>query len=91
MKKYIKISKNFSVEAAALFREEVNGLVSNNVVDFEIDFSECDFIDSTGLGILVGLLKKCNNNGSSIVLCNMKKDVFDIFEMTRLTHVFTIK
>lgn len=91
MKKYLVISKIFTVEEAAAFREETFGLVSKNVVNFQIDFKECDFIDSTGLGIFVGLLKKCKENGSTIELSNMNKDVFSIFEMTRLTQVFDIK
>jgi len=91
MKKYMMISKIFTVEEAAAFREETFGLVSKGVVEFEIDFKECEFMDSTGLGIMVGLLKKCKENGSTIVLTNMNKDVYNIFEMTRLTHVFVIK
>lgn len=91
MKKYLVIPKIFTVEEAASFREETFGLVSKNKMEFEIDFKSCDFIDSTGLGILVGLLKKCGGNGSTIELANMNKDVLNIFEMTRLTQVFTIK
>lgn len=89
-KEYIKISKNFSVEEAANFREMTYKIISKEPVEFHLDFSECVFIDSTGLGILVSLYKKCKENNSEMILSHITGDVKKVFHMTRLDSVFNI-
>lgn len=87
----ISISENFTISEAGKFRESTYSSISIGQTHFDIDFMNCKFIDSTGLGVLVGLLKKCKDNGSDIVLRNLNSDVNKIFHMTRLDQVFNIK
>ncbi|MCL6459064.1 MAG: STAS domain-containing protein [Gorillibacterium sp.] len=86
----IIIPGNFSVEAAATFRENIRSDINGGAVSFLLDFSECQFIDSTGLGVIVSSYKKCVENGGSIRLKALNPNVRKIFELTRLTHVFEI-
>ena len=58
----IKMTEQFSVTEAANFREMTYNILKREVVSFELDFSGCSFIDSTGLGVLVGLYKKCSEH-----------------------------
>ena len=90
MKKTIDIPKHFTIEEAARFRENTYSILSKNTIEFELNFSSCEFIDSTGLGVLVGLLKKCGDNGSTIVIKSLKKEIREMFHMTRLDQVFEI-
>lgn len=90
-KEHIKIAENFSVDEAAKFREETYRLISKGSVAFELDFSNCTFIDSTGLGVLVSLFKKCKENNSSMILKHINNDIMKIFHMTRLDNVFDIQ
>jgi anti-sigma B factor antagonist len=87
----IKIEANFSVEAAAAFRDLTYGLIEKDAILFDIDFSQCVFLDSTGLGVLVGLYKKCAENHSDMILRNLSTDVRKLFQMTRLDQIFTIR
>lgn len=86
----VKMPEMFSVEEAGQFREEIRDYISNNQSSFLLDFSNCRFIDSTGLGVIVSSYKKCVENGGNIRLQALNPNVLKIFELTRLTHVFEI-
>lgn len=86
----IKMPEQFSVTEEANFREMTYNILKREAVSFELDFSGCSFIDSTGLGVLVGLYKKCSEQGSHMILKHLSADVRKIFSMTRLDQIFTI-
>jgi anti-sigma B factor antagonist len=88
----IKIPDTFSVEEAAHFRETVRDYLnqSTEAVSFQLDFSGCQFIDSTGLGVIVSSYKKCVEGGGSIKLHSLTPNVRKVFELTRLNNVFEI-
>ena len=86
----INIPENFSVEAAADFRENIYELISEGKINFLLDFSKCSFIDSTGLGVLVSVYKKCAERNGSIKLKAINQQVLKVFKLTRLDNVFEI-
>lgn len=86
----VNIPRNFVVDEVAIFRINVNKLIEDGHKDFTFNFSECDFIDSTGLGALVSIYKKCIENGGSIKLKSLKPEVEKLFKLTRLDKVFKI-
>ena len=66
------------------------GNLSLVVVVLVIDMSEVEFLDSTGLGVLVGGLKKVRaHDGSLQLVCNQDR-LLKIFRITGLTKVFDI-
>ena len=55
-----------------------------------IDLSEVDYIDSSGLGALVGERMRCLKHGHHFRLCNPKPIVQTVFQTSRLDHYFDI-
>ena len=49
-----------------------------------IDLSELEFMDSTGIGVLIGRYKKMKNRQIPIFICNPSKHAEKIFSMTGL-------
>lgn len=86
----IDIPKSFIVDEVAIFRVKVNKLIEGGNIDFIFDFSQCDFIDSTGLGALVSIYKKCAEKNGSVKLKSLNPDVDKLFKLTRLNNVFEI-
>ena len=86
----INIAKDFVVDEVAEFRTKINKLIEEGNKDFIFDFSECTFIDSTGLGALVSIYKKCAEKGGSIKLKALSTEVEKLFKLTRLDKVFQI-
>lgn len=87
----IVIPENFAVNEADEVREKVNGLIEKGDTNFTFDFSRCTFIDSTGLGVLVAIYKKCNELKGSFKLESVNdQQVLKVFKLTRLDKVFGI-
>ncbi|MEK3878459.1 STAS domain-containing protein [Paenibacillus sp. FSL M7-0420] len=86
----IEMPELFSVEEAGHFRETVRGYILEGHSRFLLDFGACQFIDSTGLGVIVSSYKKCAESGGTIRLTGLNDNVRKIFELTRLTNVFEI-
>lgn len=53
-----------------------------------IDLSECEFIDSTFLGVIVNSLKKVAKVQGDLKLVGFKPAVKAMFELTRMFRVF---
>ena len=86
----MNIPTNFVVDEVATFRIQINKLIEEGNRNFIFNFSECNFIDSTGLGALVSIYKKCVEKGGSIKLKTLKPDIEKLFKLTRLDKVFEI-
>ncbi|MBT9383020.1 STAS domain-containing protein [Pseudooceanicola sp. CBS1P-1] len=72
---------------ASMFKEEMLALVDDGKDRLVIDFSDVTFLDSSGLGALVGLLKRVGNRGD-IVVCTLADNVQQMFRITRMNKVF---
>jgi anti-sigma B factor antagonist len=63
-------------------REEVKRIV--------VDLQAVDFIDSSGLGLLIALLKRAAQRDGDVKLAGLAKNVRMVFEITRTYKVFDI-
>lgn len=87
----VKLPKEFDIVTSDNLRKEAYSLIELGRKEFEIDFSDCEFIDSTGLGVLIAIHKKCLEVGGLTKLRNMNSpSVKKIFQLTRLDNVFNI-
>lgn len=90
MEKIITIPKDFIVDEVAVLRTQVIKLIEEGQRDIIFDFGNCNFIDSTGLGALVSIYKKCAEKGGSVKLKALKPEVEKLFKLTRLDRVFEV-
>ena len=87
----IMIPTVFAVEESTEFRNKMNELLLYGEKNFSLDFSNCTFIDSTGLGVLVSVYKKCMEREGSLRLHSIKNSqVLKVFRLTRLDSIFDI-
>ncbi|MDP3385861.1 MAG: STAS domain-containing protein [Eubacteriales bacterium] len=71
------------------FKEEVLKLMEENQ-EILIDGEKLDYMDSTGLGVLISLYKKAKSSNSKIYLTNLKPNIYKLFDITGLNNVFEI-
>ncbi len=74
---------------AKTFKDEIIDLVSGGSAQLIIDFGDVSFIDSSGLGALVGVLKKIGVHGE-LAVCGLHPDVAQMFKICRMDRVFNI-
>ncbi|MGB0386347.1 MAG: STAS domain-containing protein [Ardenticatenaceae bacterium] len=55
-----------------------------------VNLDKVNFIDSSGLAVLVQGMKRCRKNNGNLHLCNLQQRVRIIFELTRLDRAFYI-
>jgi anti-sigma B factor antagonist len=81
--------KRIDASVATEFKSQIIELIGKRDEKIVINLSDVDFIDSSGLGVLVLVLRKLGPDGK-IRLCKVKDSVRSIFELTRLNEVFDI-
>jgi anti-sigma B factor antagonist len=72
------------------FRRQVLGAFSDQQRHIEVDLSQTGFVDSSGLGTLIGLYKTAASRKGSLRLRNPQPPVMQILELTRMHRVFQI-
>ena len=87
---YVKvfISGEIDIYTAQKFKEKLYEVIETGGRDIRIDCSSLNYIDSTGLGIFVGALKKTKLSGREIYLENMKENIRKLFVITGLDKLF---
>lgn len=56
-----------------------------------IDCRDLDYIDSTGLGVLVSSLKSVKDYGGTVSIINLKPFLLKVFRITGLDEIFELK
>ena len=79
------------VEDAKEITEKLGALIEAGQTRLLIDLSQVEYIDSSGLGMLIRIQKIAVRNGGNVVLKGVQGLVRELFEMTRLTTLFTIQ
>ena len=86
----VAVGGEIDVYTAPRLRDKITELVGEGHHDLVIDMEGVDFLDSTGLGVLVGGLKKVRaHDGSMELICSQDR-LLKIFRITGLAKVFTI-
>jgi anti-sigma B factor antagonist len=55
-----------------------------------VDLKDVEYIDSTGLGILIGIKRRTNENNGKLILVLYSDRISKLFEITGLNKIFTI-
>ncbi|GAB3265329.1 anti-sigma factor antagonist BldG [Kineosporia babensis] len=86
----ISVSGEIDVYTAPTLRERLNELVADGEYHLVVDMGGVDFLDSTGLGVLVGGLKRARSHEGSLQLVCDQEKILKVFRITGLTKVFPI-
>ena len=85
----IALSGEVDLYTAPEFKQQLLEAISNGTKKVVVDFSDTTFIDSTTLGVLVGVKRLRSNDGELVLVCD-DRNITKIFEITGLDRVFTI-
>ena len=87
----VQLNGQMYVPDAAMLRERLMQLVEKGVRNVDVNMSRLDFIDSAGLGVLIGIHKRLIEHGGRMTLSGLRGSVKELFALTRLDKVFDIK
>ena len=86
----VAVGGEIDVYTAPKLRDNITELVGAGTYDIVIDLEAVEFLDSTGLGVLVGGLKKVRAHDGSLDLVCTQERLLKIFRITGLAKVFVI-
>ena len=86
----VEVTGEIDVYTAPKLREQLAELVDSGRHDIVVDMQGVEFLDSTGLGVLVGGLKRVKQHDGSMNLVCTQERILKIFRITGLTKVFPI-
>lgn len=77
-------------ESARLFSDYLQGMIEGGTGSVLIDMTAIDYVDSTGLGELVGYLQRFEGQGRRLALLRPQTRILNLLKVTQLDKVFQI-
>jgi anti-sigma B factor antagonist len=86
----LSVQGEVDVATAPQLRERLVDAVAEGHAHIVLDLTNVGFLDSTGLGVIVGCLKRARANDGEIVIVSDQRSILKVLEITGLTAVFAI-
>jgi anti-sigma B factor antagonist len=86
----VRLEGELDVYTAPRLRERLAEVIADGHRHIVIDLADLAFIDSTGIGVLVGALKRARQHGGEIGLRSPRRGTRKALEITGLNTVFDI-
>jgi anti-sigma B factor antagonist len=86
----LEIEGEIDVYTSPQLKQDIVQLAERGMKHLIIDLSKVDYLDSTGLGVLIGGLKRLREAEGNLVLVSPSMRILRIFEITGLDKIFDI-
>ena len=87
----LQVAGEVDVYTGTALRDRISDLLDAGAHHLIVDLGRVDFIDSTGLGVLVGALNRARELGGSLQLVCAQERVLKLLRITGLDQVFTVQ
>ena len=71
-------------------KEQLNNLFNKPNTKLILNLEGINFIDSSGFGVFLSVMKTANVNFGHFKICNISKEVMELFKLLQLHNVFEI-
>jgi anti-sigma B factor antagonist len=86
----VRVVGELDVATAPRLRQEAVRLVGLGITRVVLDLGGVDFIDSTGLGVIVGMVKRLRTHGGELSLIRGEDRVTKVFDITRVSDILPL-
>lgn len=86
----LSLSGRLDLASGATLKEHLKRLAEKETTQVHLNLAEVEFINSSGLGALVSIMKEIRLAKGRLTLSNLASYVQEIFEITQLSHIFEI-
>ena len=86
----IKISGELLADNCPLLRDKVLELCRKNCNQITLDMQDMQFIDSAGLGVLIGLKSTMIKRKGQLSIINLNQRIQEIFHLTHIDKLFGV-
>jgi anti-sigma B factor antagonist len=86
----LSLEGRLDLSSAPALKETSKEVLAHQSKKMILNLGRVDFINSSGLGALVSVLKEVRSNQGSMKLTNLAPYVKEIFDITQLSNIFEI-
>ena len=76
-------------ENTGILRDELRSLLAQGNKQIVLNMADVSYVDSAGLGELVGAYTTATNQGGSVKMLNMQGKMKDLMQITKLHTIFS--
>lgn len=87
----ISIEGEIDIYNSKQLKEKLYSLLKEKQANLHINCEKLEYIDSTGLGSFVSILKKVKQFNGTIYLSHLKPNVAKVFKITGLNKIFVVE
>jgi anti-sigma B factor antagonist len=87
----VHVRGDVDVATSPRLREELHQAIASGATRLVVDMTDMAFIDSAGLGVLIGALKRAREREADVVLRGLQPSPSKVFAITGLDAVFTVE
>ena len=84
----LRVAGRMDAENSVLFERQCESCIAEGFTSIVVDLSELAYVSSMGLGAIVKIAKQLRDKGGELRICCLTGLVRQLFEITRLNHVF---
>lgn len=88
--KVLDLDGRLDLASGTSLKEEIRTILEKGGSSLHLNLSKVEFINSSGLGSLVSIMKEVRLRKGRLTLSNLANYVTEIFEITQLSHIFEI-
>jgi anti-sigma B factor antagonist len=86
----LEVGGELDLAMAPWLQDQLNALFVGGATSIVVDLSGATFLDSTALGVLVGALNKCREQGGQAHLIVTEPQILRVLTITGLTDAFSL-
>lgn len=75
----------------ASYRMKITSALEEQMMDVVFDYSNSTFIDSSGIGLVLGRYNLLKEQGYSLTISNLNKTAYRLFELTGIFKIMEYK
>ena len=87
----VDITGELDVSTADKLKKELNQMLDKSILSINLNMEKLEYIDSTGLGVLIGVLKRIKVEEKEITIQKPKNNIKKIFSITGLDKIFIME
>ncbi|MBU0982644.1 MAG: STAS domain-containing protein [candidate division Zixibacteria bacterium] len=86
----LKLAGRLDLASGTTLKQNMKSLFDKDVTMVHLNLAEVEFVNSSGLGTLVSIMKEIRLMKGRLTMSNLASYVQEIFDITQLSHIFEI-